>query len=78
MEMAARLCAILHEKEIPFFLESPTNQQFVILGNDRIEQLRHDVAFSFWEALDEKRTVVRFAVSWSTTEADLNRLRELL
>ncbi len=78
MKMAARLCAILHEKEIPFFLESPTNQQFVILGNDRIEQLRHDVAFSFWEALDEKRTVVRFAVSWSTTEADLNRLRELL
>lgn len=78
MEMAKRLCEILHEKNVPFFLESPTNQQFVILENGRMERLRRDVAFSFWETLDAERTVVRFATSWSTTPGDLERLRALL
>ena len=61
-----------------FYLKSPTNQQFIILENDRLERLREKVAFSFWEKLDENRTVVRFATSWATTDGDIEQLRKIL
>jgi threonine aldolase len=63
---------------IPFFLESPTNQQFVILDNESIERLRKDVGFERWEIVDDNHTAVRFATSWSTTEEDLDKLESLL
>ena len=78
IDMAARLREIFHEKGIPFFLESPTNQQFVILENSELERLKKEVAFSFWERLGETRTVVRFATSWSTRPEELEALRALL
>ena len=78
IEMAEELKAIFHEANIPFYLESPTNQQFLILENRQMETLREQVAFSFWEKYDDTHTVVRFATSWSTTEEDLRSLRELL
>jgi threonine aldolase len=43
-----------------------------------MEQLREKVDFCFWEKFDENRTVVRFATSWSTSEADLLALKQLL
>ena len=78
IEMAERLKAVLHAKGCRFQLESPTNQQFVILENARMEELRQQVAFSFWEQYDETHTVVRFATSWSTTEEDMKALEKAL
>lgn len=78
IEMTERLKQLLHEKGCVFFLESPTNQQFVVLENEKMESLKKQVAFGFWEKADETHTVVRFATSWSTTEDDLARLAELL
>ena len=66
------------EKGFRFYLESPTNQQFVILENDLMERLQEQVAFSFWEKYDEDHTVVRFATSWSTTKEEIEQLRALL
>ena len=78
IEMAERMKGIFTGKGYKFHIESPTNQQFVILENERMERLKRDVAFSFWENLDEKHTVVRFATSWSTTEEDLMALERAL
>lgn len=78
MEMAQELKAVLHEKGIEFYLESPTNQQFVILDDARVEELKKQVSFSFWEKCDAHRTVVRFCTSWSTTQEDLEFLRAVL
>ena len=78
IEMAERLKAILHEKNVEFFLESPTNQQFVILDDARAEALSRQVTFDFWEKHGPDQTVVRFATSWSTTEEDLEYLRSVL
>ncbi|MCR5041284.1 MAG: low specificity L-threonine aldolase [Clostridia bacterium] len=55
-------------------IDSPTNQQFVMLGDDLMERLSKRVAFGFWEKPDDAHTVVRFATSWSTTESDLAEL----
>lgn len=78
IEMAGRLKKILHERELPIYLESPTNQQFVILENETYRRLQEHVALSFWDKYDETHTVVRLATSWSTTDEDLDRLEEIL
>jgi len=78
IEMAEKLKEILEEKGYPFYLKSPTNQQFVILTNEQADVLKEKVAYSFWERLDEERIVIRLATSWSTTEEDLSALAEAL
>lgn len=78
IDMAEELKKLLKEKDYPFYLESPTNQQFIVLENSKMEKLKEEVAFSFWEKVDEEHTVVRFATSWSTTREDIEKLRELL
>lgn len=78
IEMAEELKRLLHEKGVEFYLESPTNQQFVILEDSRVEALKTKVSFSFWEKYGPDKTVVRFATSWSTTREDLGYLRSVL
>ena len=78
IEMAGKLKALLKKKGYEFFLESPTNQQFIILRNDVYERLKKQVAISFWEKPSETETVVRFATSWATTDEELERLEEIL
>lgn len=78
IEMAERLKAILHEKGVEFYLETPTNQQFVILDAGRAEALGRQVSFDFWEKRGPDKLVVRFAASWSTTLEDLEFLRSVL
>ena len=78
IEMAMLLKDMLKEKGCDFYLESPTNQQFVILENHVLEKLKKEVAFSFWEKADESHTVVRFATGWSTTREDIEKLGEFL
>lgn len=67
-----------HRKGIPFYLESPTNQQFVILENEQMENLKEQVRFSFWQRFDENRTVARFCTSWATKVSDIEKLMALL
>ena len=79
IEMARRLRVILEEKGYPFYLQSPTNQQFIILENDQLEKLSQaGLLYSFWEKYDENRTVIRLATSWSTSQEDLNELKKIL
>ena len=69
--MAEKLKALFREKGYPFLLDSPTNQQFIILEKARMAELQEHVSFGFWEDLDETHAAVRFAASWSTTEEDI-------
>ena len=78
VKMAMKLKKGLRNKGIPFLLDSPTNQQFVILENSKLEELKRHVRFSVWEPVDENRTAIRFATSWATTEEQVDRLLELL
>lgn len=75
IDMAEELKQIVHEKQWRIFLESPTNQQFVILPNSDLKRMRSEIACSFWEKYDAEHTVVRFATSWYTTAEDLAALR---
>lgn len=74
--MAEKLKTGLAAKGYTFFFESPTNQQFVVLENKKMDELSREVSFSFWETYDDTHTVVRFATSWATSEDDVARLLE--
>ena len=78
IDTAHQLIEILEKKGFKFFLKSPTNQQFVIVSNDKIATLKQHVATGFWEKYDDNSCVIRFATSWSTTQDDLTKLEEIL
>ncbi len=78
IDLAQELKSIFHKAGIEFYIDSPTNQQFVILTPDQIESLRKEVLFEIWDQLPDGRSVVRFVTSWATTKEQLSRLEELL
>lgn len=78
IDMAERLKALFRDKGYVFFKETDTNQQFIVLENEKMKQLEQQVRFSFWERADDTHTVVRFATSWSTTEQDIEALAQIL
>ena len=76
--MAKKLKEILTKKGCKFYLDSPTNQQFVVLDKATIEKVKEEIVFSLWQWLDDDHAVVRFATAWTTTDADLQKLESLL
>lgn len=78
IEMAELLKKGFAERGYSFFIDSPTNQQFIILDNQKMEELQKKVAFEVWEKFDDNHTVVRFATSWGTTAEEIEELMELL
>ena len=78
IEMAELLKQVLQEKGYVFYLDSPTNQQFVVMEDAKLEALKPYVKCCFWEKLDDTHTVVRFATSWATTEEQIKTLAALL
>ncbi len=78
IDLACRMKKILLENGYQFFIETPTNQQFVILEDSELKEMEKEVLASFWEKPDQNHTVVRFATSWATTDKDMDQLEEVL
>lgn len=78
IEMAEELKHIFREAGFSFFLDSPTNQIFIVLENTLYKKLSEQVRFGFWERYDETHTVVRFATSWATRREDVDRFEKIL
>lgn len=78
IEMAELLKKGLVEKGYRLFLDSPTNQQFIVIDNDRLRALSENVGYSFWEKFDDDHTVIRLATDWATTKEDVEVLMEYL
>ncbi len=78
LKMAALLKKAFAEKGYRFYIESPTNQIFIVLDNRQMEELGKKVNFSFWERLDDEHTVARFVTSWATQESAVRGLISIL
>jgi len=78
IQMAELLKEALKAKGYKFFLDSPTNQQFIIIENTKMAELKKNVGFGFWEKYDDNHTVIRFATSWATTKEQIDKLISLL
>ena len=72
-ELAMQIREAFAAKSVPFWVESPTNQQFVILSQQQKEALAQGYYFEE-EGTDEQGTVVRFCTSWATTQAEVDAL----
>ncbi len=78
IDMADQLKEIFKECGITFYVESPTNQQFVILRNDIVERLKERVGFEIWEPYGDKSSIVRFVTSWATTQEQMDEFKKIL
>lgn len=78
IDKADRMRAAFKEKGYEFFMETVTNQIFIVLENAKMEELKKQVSFGFWEKYDDTHTVVRFASSWATTDEAVDTLISLL
>ena len=75
IEMAEKIKEIIKEKGWEIYLLTPTNQQFVLFDEKQMEEVGSKVGFDRWAPYDETRTIVRFASSWATTDADIEALK---
>ncbi len=78
IETAERLKQALKDKNYEFFIESPTNQIFVIIDKETEKRFEGKVKFDYWEYLGDGRIVIRFATSWATAMEDVEKLAGIL
>ena len=72
-EFAMQIRKAFEAKGIPFWVESFTNQQFVILTEQQKKMLAQGYYFEE-EGTTQKGTVVRFCTSWATSQAEVDAL----
>ena len=72
-ELAMQIKTAFERKGVPFWVDSFTNQQFVILSDSQKEALAKGY---YWEeeGTVPQGTVVRFCTSWATTQAEVDAL----
>ena len=68
----------LAAKGYRFFMDSPTNQIFLVLENTQLAALEGKAKFGFWEKFDDTHTVVRIATSWATRMDEVEALIDLM
>ena len=78
MQMAKKLKAGLLELGYEFYANSPTNQQFVIVPNTKLEEIKSEFGYEYQMPYDAKRSVVRFCTSWATKEEQVAALLEAM
>ena len=71
IDMAERVKEIIREKGWQVYMDSPTNQQLILMTEEEMAELGKKVIFDRWGIFDETHTIVRLATSWSTTEEDI-------
>lgn len=72
-ELAMQIKTAFECKGVPFWVDSFTNQQFVILSDSQKEALAKGYYFEE-EGTVPQGTVVRFCTSWATTQAEVDAL----
>jgi len=78
IEKAMRMKKIFKDNNYEFWLDSPTNQQFVVLPDAKVEELSRKIEFTHWGPTEGHRTICRFVTSWATTDEELDELEKVL
>lgn len=72
VDTARKLRNGLLEKGYKMLVDSPTNQQFFIMPNDVVAELRKKASFENWGTPGETETQVRFVTDWATTDKEVD------
>jgi len=76
--LALQLRDVFVSKGYTMSVDSPTNQQFVILPSDVIKRLSRDFIFEQWNPVDDNHVNCRFVTSWATTPDHIASLQSTL
>ena len=74
VKLAMKLKGALTQMQVPFLVDSPTNQQFPILPDVVLQGLEGAFSYSYQQRMDETHSAVRFCTSWATQEAHVDQL----
>ena len=73
-ELAMKIRDAFHKKGIRSFIESPTNQQFVIVDKAQKAKLAQNFIFEEEAVFDKEHDVIRFCTGWNSTDAEVDAL----
>lgn len=76
IDMAKLLKQGLLEIGYQFYVDSVTNQQFVIVPDKKLKELDGKYGYEYQMRYDENSSVVRFCTSWATKEENVLKLIE--
>lgn len=76
IDMAKLLKQGLKEIGYSFYVDSVTNQQFVIVSDKKLKELDEKYGYEYQMRYDEKHSVIRFCTSWATKEENVLKLIE--
>jgi len=76
MRMAELLRDGFTELGYKFYANSPTNQQFVIVSDEKLKELDEKYSYEYQMRYNETHSVVRFCTSWATKEEHVRQLIE--
>lgn len=76
VEHAMEIKKVFAQKGIPAFIDSPTNQQFVVVTSEQMAKLGKKYVFEYEAKIDENHHCVRFCTSWSTKPEEVAALME--
>ena len=74
--LALRLKEALAAMNVPFLVDSPTNQQFPILPDVVLAMLKRKYSYATIQRTDRSHTAIRFCTSWATRTEDVDELIE--
>lgn len=75
---ADRIRKGLKEKGYRLCFDSPTNQVFCEIDNEKLKSLGEKVEYSFWEKSDDDHTIIRLATDWAASPIQVDMLLEIL
>ena len=78
VNQALRLRQAMIDKGYQLYIDSPTNQQFFVIDNDRLAVLQQSVGVDIIEPVDASHTIIRLCTSWATTDDQIDQLLSLL
>ena len=75
--LAMKLKNGLKEKGYHFYIDSITNQQFVIVDNEKLQEIEKNFVVNYEKRLDENHMVIRICTSWATKEENVDKLLDV-
>lgn len=77
IELAMRIRQGIKQKGYETYMDSPTNQQFFIIENTKLEEILEKVTVTIWCKPDEHHTVIRLVTSFATRPEDVEALIDI-
>ena len=74
VSQAMRIRKAIQDKGWELMIDSPTNQQFPVVPNDKLAKLNEKYSNCFWNTVGDSHTAVRYCTAWSSRDEDIDAL----